>query len=262
MKLPRVALITGASSGIGKETAIALLQHGVNVAGTSRKIASLQPLSILAEDFPGDFLALQADVRSSAAMQDAVNQLLERFGQLDFLIANAGIGHTGGLMEASESDIQQLLQTNIDGVIHSVRAAVPAMRQNVDGGHIMIVSSVVAPMTLPYSALYAASKAAVSSLARSLYHELKEDRIHVSDFLLGRTETNFIANRLGQARSQQARMLPAMSAETVGRTILGLLEKKPRSFVARPFDRLLLMVNRILPDFVARRALRHYGGKN
>lgn len=262
MSSPRVALITGASSGIGKETTIALLKHGVNVAGTSRRKDSLQPLSLLAKDLTGDFLALQADVRSSAAMQEAVTQLLDHFGRLDYLIANAGIGHNGSLMEASESDIHQLLQTNIDGVIHSVRAAVPALRLNDSGGHIMIVSSVVAPMTLPYSALYAASKASVSSLARSLYHELKEDQIHVSDFLLGRTETNFITNRLGKSRNQKARMLPAMSAEKVGRTILGLLEKKPRSFVARPFDRLLLMVNLILPDFVARRAARHYGGKD
>ena len=257
----RVAIITGASSGIGEAATIALLKYGVHVAGTSRKSKNLDHLNHNAKSYSGEFLPLAADVRSSDAMQEVVTSAINHFGHINYLIANAGIGHSGSLMDASEEEIHQLLRTNIDGVIHSVRAAVPALRAN-GGGHIMIVSSVVAPMTLPYSALYAASKASVSSLARSLYYELKADRIHVSDFLLGRTETNFITNRLGTKISRKAKMLPAMSAEQVGKVILEKLEKKPRSFVARPFDQLLLMVNQILPDYVAKRAAHLYGGKD
>ena len=261
MSKKRVAIVTGASSGIGEAASIALLKNGIHVAGTSRKSNNLNHLNQNSEFYPGNFLPLAADVRSSDEMQQVVSKVIHHFGHIDYLIANAGIGHSGSLMDAIEEDIHQLLRTNIDGVIHSVRAAVPALRVN-GGGHIMIVSSVVAPMTLPYSALYAASKACVSSLARSLYFELKADQIHVSDFLLGRTETNFITNRLGTTISRKAKLLPAMSAEKVGKVILAKLEKKPRSFVARPFDQLLLMVNKIMPDYVAERAARLYGGKD
>lgn len=261
MSKKRVAIITGASSGIGEAASITLLKNGIHVAGTSRKSNNLNHLNHIAELYPGNFLPLAADVRSSVAMQQVVSSVINHFGHIDYLIANAGIGHSGSLTDASEEDIHQVLRTNIDGVIHSVRAAVPALRAN-GGGHILIVSSIVAPMTLPYSALYAASKASVSSLARSLYFELKADRIHVSDFLLGRTETNFITNRLGITISRKAKLLPAMSAEKVGNVILAKLDKKPRSFVARPFDQLLLMVNQVMPDYVAKRAARLYGGKD
>ena len=255
----RVALITGASSGIGEAAAIACMKAGIHVVGTSRKLANLAPLESATANLTGEFLPLAADVRSAAAMRQVVEETLERFSRLDYLIANAGVGHTGSLVEATDEEVDQLLRTNIDGVIHSARAAAPALRAS-GGGHIIIVSSVVAPMTLPYAALYAASKACVTSLARSLYYELHADQIHVSDFLLGRTETQFNANRLGKGRQLVRTNIPPMSAEEVGRVLLRALERRPRSFVARPFDRLLLLVNGLFPRFVARRAARIYRG--
>ena len=257
MATRRVVLITGASSGIGEAAAIACMKAGIHVAGTSRKLANLKPLEEATTNLAGDFLPIAADVRVSSAMRRAVEETLERFGHLDYLIANAGIGHTGSLVEASDEEIDQLLRTNIDGVIHSARAAAPALRVN-GGGHIIIVSSVVAPMTLPYAALYAASKACVTSLARSLYYELRADEIHVSDFLLGRTKTKFNVSRLGKGSHLVRTNIPPMSAEEVGRVLLRALERRPRSFVARPFDRLLLLANSLFPRFVARRAARVY----
>lgn len=259
MTKSRVALITGASSGIGEATAKAFLEVGIHVAGTSRILENLSPLHETARFFAGEFLPIAADVRVSSEMRQVVASTLERFGHLDYLIANAGVGHTGSLLEAREEDINQLLRTNIDGVIHSVRAAVPALRAN-GGGHIIIVSSVVAPMTLPFAALYAASKACVSSLARSLYYELYDDGIYVSDFLLGRTKTAFNSNRLGIKRNHHQSIIPSMSPEQVAQILLSALERQPRSFVARPFDRLLLYFNTLFPHFVARKAERLYRG--
>lgn len=257
---PRVALITGASSGVGRATAIAFMSAGIHVAGTSRQSATLVPLAETAAQRDGEFLPVVADVRDAAAMNRAVAETSRRFGRLDILIANAGIGHTGSLLELSEEDIQQLLRTNLDGVIHSVRAAAPAMRAT-GGGQIIIVSSVVAPMTLPYAALYAASKAAVSSLARALYYELRGDGIHVSDFLLGRTRTSFNANRLGLARRNRPSIIPVMSAEQAASAILKALRRRQRGFVARPLDRCLLLFNSLFPQLVARQAQRIYGQK-
>ena len=204
----RVALITGASSGIGEAAAIACMKAGIHVAGTSRKLANLKLLEEATTNLAGEFLPIAADVRVSSAMQRAVEETIERFGQLDYLIANAGIGHAGSLVEASDEEIDQLLRTNIDGVIHSVRAAAPALRVN-GGGHIIIVSSVVAPMTLPYAALYAASKACVTSLARSLYYELRSDEIHVSDFFAWAHKNEIQREPFGQGQPSGPHQHPA-----------------------------------------------------
>ena len=255
-----VVFITGASSGIGWETALAFARDGYHVCGMARRQDRLAALGAEIEKLPqprGDFLAVAGDVRDADAVEDAVGQTVESFGRLDVLVANAGIGHSGTVVEAEWDDLQTVISTNIDGVLHGIRACVPAMREFAGGGHILIVSSVVAGVHTPYTATYAASKAFVSSLAGSLRLELEGDNIQVTDLLVGRTVTNFSANRLGPIKRGMSG-LPTMQANQVAEAIVGAVRRRPRRVVFRFFDRLILLGGMLAPGIMARLAKRQY----
>ena len=251
----QTVLITGASSGIGYATALAFLQRGYHVAGTARQVASLRPLVEAAAPLPAEFLPLAADVRDRHAMQAVVRQTVDRFGSLGVLVANAGVGQRGGVVESEWDHVETVLRTNIDGVLHSIRAAVPAMQQG-GGGHIVLLSSVVYNMTVPYAAYYAASKAFVSSIGRSLRLELEADHIRVTDMIVGRTDTNFNTNRLGGGRSGSG--VPRMSPEVVAAGIVRGVERNQRQVFLRFFDRFTVWANLLIPDRIGRIALKQY----
>ncbi|HEX2619304.1 MAG TPA: SDR family NAD(P)-dependent oxidoreductase, partial [Phototrophicaceae bacterium] len=176
----KVVFITGASSGIGYATALAFTRRGYQVAGTARRADKLATLQTAVQTLPvghGEFLPLTVDVRNAQAVEAAVQAAVQHFGRLDILVANAGVGQRGAIVEAAWEDLDTLLRTNLDGLMHSIRCAVPAIRQGKSGGQIVLISSVVSNMTAPYTATYAASKAFVSSLAKSLRLELEADHI-------------------------------------------------------------------------------------
>jgi 3-hydroxy acid dehydrogenase / malonic semialdehyde reductase len=258
----QVVFITGASSGIGYATALAFARRGYDVAGTARRADKLNDLQTEINGLPGrhgDFLPIAADVRDREAVQSAIGQTVSHFGRLDIVVANAGVGHRGAVADAEWDDLETLLRTNIDGVLHTIRAAVPVMRLGRHGGHIVIISSVVHNMTSPYAAAYAASKAFVSSLAKSLRLELEGENISVTDMWIGRTESEFNQKRLGAAGySSAGGRLPVMTAERVAEGIVEAVEKRRKGVALRLFDRLILLANTLVPELVGRRALKQY----
>lgn len=259
MNRPRVLLITGGSSGIGRAAALLFAALGDNVTVTGRRADRLDALrkEVETRELPGMILPVVADVTDSEAMQQAVALTLAEFNRLDVLVANAGIGHRGALVEAEWADIETVLRTNIDGVIHSVRAAVPAMRAS-GGGHIVIVSSVLGALPGPYVSVYCASKAAVDALGHALRAELRADRIRVSVLWVGQTDTEFAERRLGQP-GRVAPRWPSMTPERVAGGIARALERKPRTMTLRWRDSALLWAGRHFPALAERLLARIYG---
>ncbi len=254
-----VVFITGASGGIGRETALAFARAGYHVCGLARRQDQLEALGAEIANLPqahGGFLAVAGDVRDAGAVQEAARRTVGKFGRLDVLVANAGIGHSGTVVEADWEDLRTVIETNIDGVLHGIRACVPAMRR-AGGGHILIVSSIVATVHTPYTATYAASKAFVSSLAGSLRLELEDDKIQVTDLLVGRTHTDFNVNRLGPIKRDTSG-LPTMGADQVAEAIVAAARGRPRRVVFRLFDRLVLLGGALVPGIMARLAKRQY----
>ncbi len=252
-------LITGASSGIGYAAALAFARHGWHVIATARRVERLTELEQAVRALPaphGDLLAVVADVTDAAAMRQAVEQGIARFGRLDALVANAGLGQRGPLVEAAWDDLEIVLRTNIDGVLHTIRAAVPALRA-AGGGQIVLISSVAGQLTMPYSATYAATKAFVSSIGRALRLELESDNIGLTDMLVGRTDTEFNEKRRGQGK-RTGGSLPTMTADQVAQAIIRAVERKQQTVILRFFDRLLLWGGLLLPGVMARLARRQY----
>jgi len=188
MKLKKsVALVTGASSGIGKATAERLAIAGYTVYGTSRRVAqtSQHPFAMLSLDVTRD--------ESAAA---AVEEVIRLEGRIDLLVNNAGFSVApAGAEESSIEQAQAIFDTNFFGMIRMTRAVVPHMRRQ-GVGRIINISSVLGFLPMPYGALYAATKHAVEGYSESLDHELRTRGIRVSVIEPAYTKTQFDANFL------------------------------------------------------------------
>ncbi|NPV66460.1 MAG: SDR family NAD(P)-dependent oxidoreductase [Anaerolineae bacterium] len=249
MPADRVVLVTGASSGIGWATALAFAALGARVIAVARRSEQLAALAEGATTLPGAILPVTADVTRAEDMAHAVERAREAWGRLDVLVANAGIGQRGSLVDAPWADLEVVLRTNIDGVLHSVRAAVPLMRQGGRGGHIILISSISGAAPAPFAAVYGASKSFINGLGRALRGELRRDNIRVTTFLVGQTHTGFAQTRRGQP-GRVAAWLPTMSAETVARRIVRAVDHPRNVVVLRLIDRAFLLAATVAPGLL------------
>jgi NAD(P)-dependent dehydrogenase (short-subunit alcohol dehydrogenase family) len=181
----RVALVTGASSGIGEATAARLAEAGYRVFGTSRRIAPVRPRS---------FAMLSLDVTSDASVEAVVKEVLRQAGRIDLLVNNAGFGVApAGSEESSLDQARAIFDTNFFGIVRMTRAVLPHMRQQ-RSGRIINIGSVLGFLPLPYVALYSATKHAVAGYSESLDHELRTAGIRVSVIEPSYINTPFEAN--------------------------------------------------------------------
>jgi short-subunit dehydrogenase len=166
----KIAIVTGASSGIGKATAAALARAGFTVFGTSRRAI---------ENGPRQVTMLTCDVTDDGSVKELVSNVLARAGRIDLLVNNAGIGLFAGAEESSIDQVRTLFDVNLFGVMRVTNAVLPSMRQN-GGGHIINISSVLGFIPAPYSAHYGATKHALEGYSESLDHETRAFNVRVS----------------------------------------------------------------------------------
>lgn len=181
----KIAIVTGASSGIGKATAELLVNAGYKVYGTSRKGAQATPHA---------YKMITLDVNSEASIDAALKTVIEIEGRIDLLVNNAGFGVApGGAEESSIEQTKKLFDTNFFGIVRMTRAVVPYMRKQGEG-RIINIGSILGLIPAPYMATYAATKHAVEGFSESLDHELRIRGIRVSVIEPGYTNTEFEAN--------------------------------------------------------------------
>jgi NAD(P)-dependent dehydrogenase (short-subunit alcohol dehydrogenase family) len=170
----KTVLITGAARGIGAETARLLHARGARLVLTD---LDEQPLTVLADELGEDVLTVTADVCNLAAMQEAVAQGVARFGGIDVVVANAGIASYGSVMAVDPAVFKRVLDINVLGVFHTVRAALPSLIAR--DGYVLVVSSLAAFGAMPGLAAYNASKAGVEHFANALRLEVKHEGVDV-----------------------------------------------------------------------------------
>ena len=181
----KIALVTGASSGIGEATAERLAKAGYKVYGTSRRGIKAGKRS---------FEMLPLDVTSDESVESAVNEVIRLDGRIDLLVNNAGFGVApAGAEESSLDQARSIFETNFFGLIRMTRAVVPHMRRQ-GSGRIINIGSVLGFLPMPYGALYAATKHAVEGYSELLDHELRTRGIRVSVIEPAYTKTSFDAN--------------------------------------------------------------------
>jgi len=183
----KVALVTGGGTGIGAAIAESLAAAGAAVAVTGRRAAPLAQTVQRITETGGAALAASADVTDLAAMADVVEKVLDRFGRLDVVVANAGIVPPGGpVLGYSPEDWHQVLSINLTGVWNTAKVAVPALTRT-GGGSIIIVGSGLARVMAGGSGAYAVAKAGASALTRVLAAELRGSGIAVNELIPGPT---------------------------------------------------------------------------
>src|SRR3954462_2937202 len=181
----RVALVTGASSGIGEAAAHELVRAGFTVYGTSRKAA--------AGEKRGEVVFLPLDVPDDQSAAGAVREVLDRSGRIDVLVNNAGLGIAGAAEESSIEQARALFDTNVFGSIRMTRPVLPQMREQ-GSGRIINISSVLGLVPAPFSALYSATKHAIEGYSESLDHEVREHGVRVRRAEPAYTRTAFDSN--------------------------------------------------------------------
>jgi NADP-dependent 3-hydroxy acid dehydrogenase YdfG len=183
----QVVVITGASAGIGRATARELLGVGARVVLGARRRDRLDAIE---SEFPERVAAVEMDVRVPGDSERLIETALQRFGRLDSLVANAGIGMYGGILDHSDEALETMLDTNIAGTVWPIRAAVPHMLET-GRGDIVIVASVAGFRGGADEAVYAATKFAQVGLAGALDRELREKGIRVTTIGPAGTSTEF-----------------------------------------------------------------------
>jgi 3-oxoacyl-[acyl-carrier protein] reductase len=220
-----VALVTGASRGIGRSTSIALAESGAHVVMSARSGGQLDSVKAEIEGRGGSATVVPADLAAEVDIDSLFRKVKTQFGRLDILVNNAGIGLWGKLVDFPILDFDRLVAVNVRGMYlccqQALRLMIPARR-----GFIFNISSVVGFKGYPKQSAYTATKHAVMGLTKSLAVEVQEHNVHVSAILPGGVDTGFI----GDARPDLDRSV-LMPPEDIANTILYMLSLSDRAWV-------------------------------
>ena len=181
----KVALITGVSSGIGREIALLLAQRGARVFGTVRNLGGTSAIEHVE--------LVRMDVTDEVSVNEAVQSVVEKAGKIDILVNNAGYSLAGGLEETSIEEAQQLFDTNFFGVVRVTQAVLASMRQH-EYGRIVNISSMLGVLPGPYRGMYVASKHALEGYTKTLDHEVRTFGIRAALVEPVYTKTKITAN--------------------------------------------------------------------
>ena len=214
----RVALITGASRGIGAAVAQALHERGVRLALASR---SGDDLGIAGA------VAMPCDVREPAQLEEIVAAAVERHGSLDILVVNAGVGAYGPFRDLRPAHLEEMIDVNVKGMLYAVRAALPHLLES-GTADIVTVASEAGRRGLPFEAAYSASKFAQVGFTRALDHELREQGIRCTNVCPGGVATDFAMEEGRGRRPDMPELAGMMQAEDVAAVVVFALER-PRT---------------------------------
>jgi short-subunit dehydrogenase len=218
----KVVFITGASSGIGQALAVELGRRGARLGLLARRAETLRKIAADVEEAGGQALALPGDVKDAEAVRAAADQLRERFGRIDVLIANAGVGATTDASQLRASEVADVINVNVIGAVNSVTSVVPEMIAR-GQGHLVAISSLAAYRGLPKSGAYCASKAAVSAFFESLRLDLRGTGVIVTIIHPGFIKTPLTAGR-------HAQMPFLMELDDATRKIIRAIESRRKSY--------------------------------
>jgi 3-oxoacyl-[acyl-carrier protein] reductase len=195
----KVVLITGASAGIGKASALALAQEGANIVLTARRFKRLKELEAAIQQAGGSAVSVIGDAANDAVAQQCVDAALKTFGRLDILINNVGVGNYKNLVDTSPAEYDELMDTNVRSTFLFTRYAVPAMIKQ-GSGIILMISSMAGIYGFAGEAVYCATKFAQVGFAQALDKELRPHGIKVGAICPGGVKTEFA---IGKGRTEQ-----------------------------------------------------------
>jgi 3-oxoacyl-[acyl-carrier protein] reductase len=220
-----IAVVTGSSKGIGFAIAKAFVSRGMQVVLTARKEDELRKAAA-ALGTDSNVHTVRADVRNPADAQRLIGDAVQRFGGVDVLVNNAGVGKFAPVADLSIDDWQQVLETNLSGVFYCCRAAIPEMKRR-GGGYIVNISSLAGKNAFAGGAAYCASKSALNAFSEALMQEVRYDHIRVSYVMPGSVSTGFGDHGMGGEADWKS------APEEVAEVVVDLVTLNPRSLASR-----------------------------
>jgi NAD(P)-dependent dehydrogenase (short-subunit alcohol dehydrogenase family) len=248
----KVAVVTGASSGIGEATVLELAARGASVVAAARSVDKLEDLARRAASY--GVLVAEADVADRESVEVMVELTVEKLGRLDVLVNNAGLGLSGRVSELRPEDLRYVFEVNTIGPLNCVQAALPRMGR---GGRIINVSSVVGLRAIPKVGGYCSTKFALNALSDSLRVEVAERDVSVTSVYPGTTRTSFRDNSRRTKDEKRGWRPKGVTPERVARKIADAAEKGPRDVYVTPSDRLFVAGVTLFPG-LADRVLRSW----
>jgi short-subunit dehydrogenase len=244
-----VAVVTGASSGIGEATALALAGRGAAVMLAARAEEKLRFLEREISAAGGRALAMRTDVTDRDSVEAMVERTIEEFGSLDVLVNNAGLGLSGRVAELRAEDLRQVLEVNLIGPLVCIQAALPHMRQE---GRIINVSSVVGKRAIPKVGGYCATKSALNALSDALRVEVAGRGITVTSVYPGTTQTAFRENSRRTKDEKRGWRPRGVVPEEVAAKIAAAAESGGRDVYVTLPDRLFVAGTTLAPGLFDR----------
>ena len=222
----KVAYITGGSKGIGLGIAKALVQEGIKVAITGRTTTDLKEAeTLLTEMGSAEILIIQSDVRKLEDETTAIQKVLEKWDRLDICIANAGVGKFKSIDEITSEEWNAVIDINLTGVFHTVKAAIPALKKS--KGYIMTIASLAGTNFFKYGAAYNASKFGLVGFTQAIMLDLRGYGIKVTTIMPGSVATFF--NEHTPSHSDAWKIQP----EDIGQMVVDLLKMNPRTLPSK-----------------------------
>ena len=213
------AVITGATSGIGRETAREFARAGVKVVVAGRRRERLQELVAELAATGAEALAVPTDVAEQAQVEQLIEQAVARFGGVDVLVNNAGVAAAARFEQMALEDFRRLMDVNFWGAVYACKAVLPQMRKQAAGGVIINVSSAFGKRGMPFETAYCASKFALAGFSEALRVEVMSDKIDVSTIFPGAVETEIFESAANQTGFEIPN-LPKFPARELARIIV------------------------------------------
>jgi hypothetical protein len=221
----KVAYITGGSRGIGYGIAKTLLGNGMRVAITSRTMKAAKSAAESLSNDPTRILALESNVSSLASETKAVKAAIDHFGQLDVLVANAGVGHFASIESLTEEDWKDTIDTNLTGVFNSVKASLEALKKS--KGYIITIASLAGINFFENGAAYNASKFGLVGFSQAIMLDLRKQGIKVTTIMPGSVATYFDNHIPNDADAWK------IQPEDIGQMVADLLNMNPRTLPSK-----------------------------
>jgi 3-oxoacyl-[acyl-carrier protein] reductase len=222
----KIAYITGGSKGIGLGIAKAMLAEGMKVAITGRNRETLNAaVEELNKVGNGEILAIESDVRNFESEKNAIEQVLKKWGTLDVVIANAGVGKFASIEEMSLEDWNSVIDVNLTGVFHTVKASIPAMKES--KGYIMTIASLAGTNFFQKGSAYNASKFGLVGFTQAVMMDLRQYGIKVTTIMPGSVATYFNGHVPSEKDAWK------IQPEDIGQMVVDLLKMNPRTLPSK-----------------------------